>query len=216
MLGSPRRQVNTRISIWIMLINFTVVAADGLYKRDAIRLPYPFATVTVDGVQQSTTVIIRRTLNPYWNESFEVEVAPSSVITVQISDQRLIESGDAQPSLGIAYVHLSQTDFNLNAVDADKMLSLDLAKPQPNAVVRGKVIVNLSTKVSNTRHTASLANVGASASSVSSMAATTNPATTARSLLGEERSQSPIQFPLAAALNTLNLADDQVPLPAGW
>ncbi|KAJ3375850.1 hypothetical protein GGF31_003055 [Allomyces arbusculus] len=177
------------------LINFTVIAADGLYKRDAVRLPYPFATVTVDGVQQSTTAIIRRTLNPYWNESFEIEVTPSSVITVQISDQRLVKSGDAQPSLGIAYVHLGQTDFNLDAVEADKMLALELAKPQPNVLVRGKVIVNLSANNSNTSCAASLANasaanesgtVGSSASSVSSMAA------------------------------TLNLADDQVPLPAGW
>ncbi|KNE58375.1 hypothetical protein, variant [Allomyces macrogynus ATCC 38327] len=215
MLGSSRR-----------FINFTVIAADGLYKRDAAKLPYPFATVTVDGIQQSTTAIIRRTLNPYWNESFEIEVTPSSVITVQISDQRLRKSGDAQPSLGIANVHLGQTDFNLDAVGADRMLTLELSRPKPNASVRGKVIVNLSTKVSNMSRAASLANASAvnaagavesSASSVSSMAATSvvNPSTITRGLLGEERSQSPAQSPLVAAVNNLNLAD-LGPLPAGW
>ncbi|KNE55578.1 hypothetical protein AMAG_01469 [Allomyces macrogynus ATCC 38327] len=184
-----------------------------------VRLPDPFATVTVDGAQKSTTVIIRRTLNPYWNDSFEVEVTPSSVITMQIFDQRLIKSSDPQPSLGIAYVHLSQTDFNLNAVDAaDEMLRLDLAKPRPDAVVRGEVIVKVSTKVSNASRAALLANATASSSSsASSMAATIDPAATARNeriLPGKERTQSPAPSPQVTALNTLNTTG--APLPAGW
>lgn len=47
---------------------FSVVAADSLVKRDLLRLPDPFAIVSVDGEQIHTTSVIKRTLNPYWNE----------------------------------------------------------------------------------------------------------------------------------------------------
>lgn len=46
----------------------TVVAADSLIKRDILRLPDPFAIVSVDGEQIHTTSVIKKTLNPYWNE----------------------------------------------------------------------------------------------------------------------------------------------------
>ena len=49
-----------------------VVAADGLAKRDVFRLPDPFAVITVDAEQTHTTSVIKRTLNPYWNENFDV------------------------------------------------------------------------------------------------------------------------------------------------
>lgn len=50
----------------------TVVAADGLSKRDVFRLPDPFAVITVDAEQTHTTSVIKKTLNPYWNESFDM------------------------------------------------------------------------------------------------------------------------------------------------
>lgn len=49
-------------------IRITIVAADGLIKRDILRLPDPFAIVSVDGEQIHTTSVIKKTLNPYWNE----------------------------------------------------------------------------------------------------------------------------------------------------
>jgi hypothetical protein len=50
------------------IIVAAVVAADSLIKRDILRLPDPFAIVSVDGEQIHTTSVIKRTLNPYWNE----------------------------------------------------------------------------------------------------------------------------------------------------
>ena len=49
-----------------------VVAADGLSKREVFRLPDPFAVITVDAEQTHTTSVIKKTLNPYWNESFDM------------------------------------------------------------------------------------------------------------------------------------------------
>jgi E3 ubiquitin-protein ligase NEDD4 len=44
----------------------------GVYLSFPIGLPDPFAVVTVDGDQTHTTTVMKKTLNPYWNESFEV------------------------------------------------------------------------------------------------------------------------------------------------
>ena len=37
-------------------------------------LPDPFAVATINGEQTKTTSVARRTLNPYWNESFDLYV----------------------------------------------------------------------------------------------------------------------------------------------
>jgi E3 ubiquitin-protein ligase NEDD4 len=38
----------------------------------SIGFPDPFAVATIDGEQTKTTQVIKRTLNPYWNESFDM------------------------------------------------------------------------------------------------------------------------------------------------
>jgi Ca2+-dependent lipid-binding protein len=53
---------------------FPVIAADGLAKRSIFRLPDPFVVITVDLEQTHTTSVIKKTLNPYWNEHFDVSV----------------------------------------------------------------------------------------------------------------------------------------------
>jgi hypothetical protein len=55
-----------------LMSSFIVVAADGLSKREVFRLPDPFAVITVDAEQTHTSSVIRKTLNPYWNESFDM------------------------------------------------------------------------------------------------------------------------------------------------
>lgn len=41
--------------------------------------PDPFAVATIGGEQTKTTQVIKKTLNPYWNESFDMCV-PSEVL----------------------------------------------------------------------------------------------------------------------------------------
>jgi E3 ubiquitin-protein ligase NEDD4 len=62
------------ISVFSKNDTYKVVAADGLAKRDVFRLPDPFAVITVDSEQTHTTSVIKKTLNPYWNESFDMLV----------------------------------------------------------------------------------------------------------------------------------------------
>ena len=40
--------------------------------------PDPFAVATISGEQTRTTGVIKKTLNPYWNESFDMYVASES------------------------------------------------------------------------------------------------------------------------------------------
>ena len=54
------------------LPSFLTVVHWHLLLSDPLGLPDPFAVVTVDGDQTHTTTVMKKTLNPYWNESFEV------------------------------------------------------------------------------------------------------------------------------------------------
>ncbi|KAG9018720.1 hypothetical protein FRB90_010334 [Tulasnella sp. 427] len=123
-------------------IRITVVAADGLCKRDVFRLPDPFAVITVDAEQTHSTSVIKRTLNPYWNENFDITAKDSSVIAVQIFDQRKFKRRD-QGFLGVVNIRVAEViDLELGG---HEMLTLELQKSNDNLPVHGKVIVYLST-----------------------------------------------------------------------
>ncbi|KAK1480052.1 E3 ubiquitin-protein ligase hulA, partial [Colletotrichum cuscutae] len=122
-----------------------VIAADGLYKRDVFRFPDPFAVITVNGDQTKTTSAQKRTLNPYWNESFDLNVNEDTILAVQVFDQKKFKKKD-QGFLGVINVRIG--DVIELAPDADdQMLTRDLKKSTDNLVVHGKLIVNLSTNL---------------------------------------------------------------------
>ncbi|KAI0811120.1 HECT-domain-containing protein [Irpex lacteus] len=147
-------------------IRITVVAADGLSKREVFRLPDPFAVITVDAEQTHTTSVIKKTLNPYWNESFDITVKDSSVIAVQIFDQRKFKKRD-QGFLGVVNVRVSDViDLELGG---HEMLTLDLKKSNDNLVVHGKLIIYLSTNVSQPINNAPSGQVDGAAQQIASM-----------------------------------------------
>ncbi|TXT05323.1 uncharacterized protein COLE_06643 [Cutaneotrichosporon oleaginosum] len=125
-------------------IRITIVAADSLIKRDILRLPDPFAIVSVDGEQIHTTSVIKRTLNPYWNENFDITVKDSSVVAVQIFDQRKFKRKQDQGFLGVINIKVSDVlDLELGG---QEMLTRDLKKGSENVAVNGKLIIYLSTQ----------------------------------------------------------------------
>ncbi|TPX15837.1 uncharacterized protein E0L32_000171 [Thyridium curvatum] len=128
-------------------LRVTIIAADGLYKRDVFRFPDPFAVATINGEQTKTTSVSKRTLNPYWNESFDFRVNEDSILAVQVFDQKKFKKKD-QGFLGVINIRIG--DIIELAPDADdQMLTRDLKKSTDNLVVHGKLIVNLSTNLSS-------------------------------------------------------------------
>lgn len=49
-----------------------VLSASGLPKRNLFRLPDPFVVVSVDGVEKFASSTVKKSLNPFWNEHFDV------------------------------------------------------------------------------------------------------------------------------------------------
>ncbi|KAL1964283.1 hypothetical protein VTN77DRAFT_7103 [Rasamsonia byssochlamydoides] len=126
-------------------LRLTIIAADGLYKRDVFRFPDPFAVATIGGEQTHTTSVIRRTLNPYWNEAFDLKVNEDSILAIQIFDQKKFKKKD-QGFLGVINVRIGDViDLQMGG---DEMLTRDLKKSNDNLVVHGKLIINLSTNLS--------------------------------------------------------------------
>lgn len=70
-------------------ITVKLVAAESLYKRDVFRSPDPFSVLTIDGSQTKSTAAARKTLNPYWNETFTFTgVNENGILTIQVFDQK--------------------------------------------------------------------------------------------------------------------------------
>ncbi|KAG0051212.1 hypothetical protein BGZ83_003997 [Gryganskiella cystojenkinii] len=110
-------------------------------------LPDPFAVVTVDGDQTHTTTVMEKTLNPYWNESFEVQATNKSVLAVQIFDQKKFKKRD-KGFLGTINVQMGDI-FDVN-IGGDEMLTTELKKSGSNdVVVQGKLIINVSSNIGN-------------------------------------------------------------------
>ncbi len=53
---------------------FPVVSAKGLAQHDVFRPPDPFVVITVDSERRHITSMVEKTLNPRWNEHFDVSV----------------------------------------------------------------------------------------------------------------------------------------------
>ncbi|KAI0400491.1 HECT-domain-containing protein [Xylaria palmicola] len=126
-------------------LRVTIIAADGLYKRDVFRLPDPFAVATLNGEQTKTTQVCKRTLNPYWNESFDFRATEDGILAVQVFDQKKFKKKD-QGFLGVINIRIGDIIELADGAD-DQMLTRDLKKSTDNLVVHGKLIINLSTNL---------------------------------------------------------------------
>ncbi|KAN0115918.1 HECT domain containing protein, partial [Russula decolorans] len=126
---------------------FVVISANGLAKLDVFSLPDPFTVIIVDSEQTHTTSVVKKTLNPYWNEHFDIMVKRSSIVKVQIFDQRKFKGRD-QGFLG--FVEIRVTDYLDLELGGHEVVQLDLKGSNDNLVVQGKLVIYLSTNLSTT------------------------------------------------------------------
>ncbi|KAF6046889.1 HECT-domain (ubiquitin-transferase) family protein [Candida parapsilosis] len=123
-------------------ITVKLVAAESLYKRDVFRQPDPFAVITVDGSQTKTTKTAKKTLNPYWNETFTFQASEDSILVIQVFDQKKFKKKD-QGFLGVVNVRIGDLiDFGLPS--SEETITRDLKKSMENVAISGKVIVVIS------------------------------------------------------------------------
>ncbi|KAI9632877.1 ubiquitin-protein ligase [Dioszegia hungarica] len=159
-------------------IRITIVAADSLIKRDILRLPDPFAIVSVDGEQIHTTSVIKKTLNPYWNDT----VKDSSVVAVQIFDQRKFKRKQDQGFLGV--INLKVSDVIDLELGGQEMLTRELRKGSDQVTVQGKLIVYLSTQtqtpIANPGPSTSTSGATIASTAADTSAATSRPASSIR------------------------------------
>lgn len=123
-------------------INVKVVAAESLYKRDVFRQPDPFSVITVDGSQTKTTKTAKKTLNPYWNESFNFNALEDSILVIQVFDQKKFKKKD-QGFLGVVNVRIGDV-IDLSLPSSEETITRDLKKSNENLAVSGKIIVVIS------------------------------------------------------------------------
>ncbi|KAJ7600618.1 hypothetical protein C8J56DRAFT_1010453 [Mycena floridula] len=122
-------------------IRVTLYGAVGLAKRDLLGLPDPFAAVTVDGQQTSSTAVTRKTLSPTWSDHFDVNVRPSSTIAIQVFDHRKFKKRD-QGFLGV--INIPASEAIALAMNNHDIITRDLTMSSNNLPVYGKLSYGFS------------------------------------------------------------------------
>lgn len=179
--------------------------------------------VTVDSEQTNSTVAIRRTLNPHWNQQFVLTVKPSSVISVQVFDQKKFKKKADQGFLGVVNLLVSSL-VDLSASTFDELITRDLRKSGSDSGssggLLGKVMLNLSSNIPQSRlpsNTLSVGSFGSIRGSGSGSSSRPRPLSSSQSAGPSSSSGGAMQrtpSPLTAAESSTS--DEFGPLPKGW
>ncbi|KAI8894491.1 E3 ubiquitin-protein ligase RSP5 [Globomyces pollinis-pini] len=176
------------------------------------RLPDPFAVITVNGEQTHSTSFVKRTLNPYWNESFDLNVTNASVLTIQIFDQRKWKKDKNQGFMGVINVPVGSI-LDVNA-GGDEMLKMELKKSNSGDMVTGTIDIRISSTVggpTSAEPSSSAIYAAPSSSHASSSAANPSAVPDPKAAVVQATLQQ------SSSSNGLSSVEDQFgPLPSGW
>ncbi|XP_025778919.1 E3 ubiquitin-protein ligase SMURF1 [Puma concolor] len=126
-------------------VSFEVLCAKNLAKKDFFRLPDPFAKIVVDGSGQChSTDTVKNTLDPKWNQHYDLYVGKTDSITISVWNHKKIHKKQGAGFLGCARL-LSNAISRLKDTGYQR---LDLCKltPSDTDAVRGQIVVSLQTR----------------------------------------------------------------------
>lgn len=189
-------------------ISVKVVAAESLYKRDVFRQPDPFAVITVDGSQTKTTKTAKKTLNPYWNETFTFDSSEDSILVIQVFDQKKFKKKD-QGFLGVVNIRIGDV-VDLSLASSEETITRDLKKSNENLAVSGKIIVVISHESQTARNGVSGSSQGAPSAPPMAASATQS------STLPVPASNGDASTTNGAARQYSSFEDQYGRLPPGW
>uniref|UniRef100_A0A8D0ESM3 HECT-type E3 ubiquitin transferase n=1 Tax=Strix occidentalis caurina TaxID=311401 RepID=A0A8D0ESM3_STROC len=110
-----------------------------------LRLPDPFAKVVVDGSGQChSTDTVKNTLDPKWNQHYDLYIGKSDSITISVWNHKKIHKKQGAGFLGCVRL-LSNA---INRLKDTGYQRLDLCKlgPNDNDTVRGQIVVSLQSR----------------------------------------------------------------------
>ncbi|EIW81058.1 HECT-domain-containing protein [Coniophora puteana RWD-64-598 SS2] len=122
-------------------VRITIRAANALTRRELFGMPDPFAVVSVDSSQTYTTQTVKKSLNPSWNQPFDVAIRASSTITIQVFNQKRFRQRD-QGFLGL--IRLSGSEALQHASQDNGLISQDLEQLTSRALAGGKLLFTFS------------------------------------------------------------------------
>uniref|UniRef100_A0A8C5R0P7 E3 ubiquitin-protein ligase n=1 Tax=Leptobrachium leishanense TaxID=445787 RepID=A0A8C5R0P7_9ANUR len=126
-------------------VRLTVLCAKNLAKKDFFRLPDPFAKIVVDGSGQChSTDTVKSTLDPKWNQHYDLYIGKMDSITIGVWNHKKIHKRQGAGFLGCVRL-LSNAISRLKDTGYQR---LDLCKlnPTDSDAVRGQIVVSLQTR----------------------------------------------------------------------
>uniref|UniRef100_A0A8D2MLB2 HECT-type E3 ubiquitin transferase n=1 Tax=Zonotrichia albicollis TaxID=44394 RepID=A0A8D2MLB2_ZONAL len=191
-----------------LLFCFAVLCAKNLAKKDFFRLPDPFAKIVVDGSGQChSTDTVKNTLDPKWNQHYDLYVGKTDSITISVWNHKKIHKKQGAGFLGCVRL-LSNAISRLKDTGYQR---LDLCKlnPTDTDAVRGQIVVSLQTRD----------RIGTGGSVVDCRGLLENEGTTVQGQVYFLHTQTGVSTwhdpRIPRDLNSVN-CDELGPLPPGW
>ncbi|KAM9482458.1 E3 ubiquitin-protein ligase SMURF2-like [Clarias gariepinus] len=123
-------------------LRLTVLCAKNLSKKDFFRLPDPFAKVVVDGSGQChSTDTVRNTLDPKWNQHYDLYIGKLDSITISVWNHKKIHKKQGAGFLGC--VRLLSNVINRLKDTGYQKLDLNKLGPNNNDTIKGQIVVSL-------------------------------------------------------------------------
>ncbi|XP_041474535.1 E3 ubiquitin-protein ligase SMURF2-like [Lytechinus variegatus] len=128
-----------------MKLRLTVLCAKNICKKDFFRLPDPFAKVVVDGSGQChSTDYCKGTLDPKWNQHYDLFLSLSDSITLSVWNHRKIHKKQGAGFLGCVKI-LSHAIQRLKDTGYQR-LDLCKHKPEDGDNIRGQIVISLTSR----------------------------------------------------------------------